>query len=70
MVVAGLANKMAAFSNRLTPRSMQRAAMRKIMAVKQRPFGSPMRSPCPYSVCTSTTPATALIAPAICGETL
>jgi hypothetical protein len=23
-----------------------------------------------YSVCTSTTPATALIAPAICGETL
>jgi len=31
MVVAGLANKMAAFSNRLTPRSMQRATMRKIM---------------------------------------
>ncbi len=31
MVVAGLANKMATFSNRLTPRSMQRATMRKIM---------------------------------------
>src|SRR5438270_731054 len=31
MVVAGLANKMAAFSNRLTPRSMQRATMRKII---------------------------------------
>jgi short-subunit dehydrogenase len=31
MVVAGLANKMAAFSNRLTPRSMQRATMRRIM---------------------------------------
>ena len=32
MVVAGLSNKMAAFSNRLTPRSMQRATMRRIMA--------------------------------------
>jgi uncharacterized protein len=32
MVVAGLANKMAAFSNRLTPRSMQRTIMRRIMA--------------------------------------
>ena len=31
MVVAGLVNKMVAFSNRLTPRSMQRATMRKIM---------------------------------------
>jgi short-subunit dehydrogenase len=31
MVVAGLANKMAAFSNRLTPRSMQRATMQRIM---------------------------------------
>jgi short-subunit dehydrogenase len=31
MVVAGLSNKMAAFSNRLTPRSMQRATMRRIM---------------------------------------
>jgi hypothetical protein len=31
MVVAGLSNKMAAFSNRLTPRSMQRAMMRRIM---------------------------------------
>ena len=30
-VIAGLANKMAAFSNRLTPRSMQRATMRRIM---------------------------------------
>jgi short-subunit dehydrogenase len=31
MVVAGLSNKMAAFSNRLTPRSMQRATMRRLM---------------------------------------
>jgi short-subunit dehydrogenase len=31
MVVAGLSNKMAAFSNRLMPRSMQRATMRRIM---------------------------------------
>jgi uncharacterized protein len=31
MVVAGLSNKMVAFSNRLTPRSMQRATMRTIM---------------------------------------
>jgi hypothetical protein len=31
MVVAGLANKMVALSNRLTPRSMQRATMRKII---------------------------------------
>jgi hypothetical protein len=31
MVVAGLSNKMAAFSNRLTPRAMQRATMRRIM---------------------------------------
>jgi short-subunit dehydrogenase len=31
MMVAGLSNKMAAFSNRLTPRPMQRAMMRKIM---------------------------------------
>ena len=31
MVVAGLSNKMAAFSNRLTPRSIQRATMRRIM---------------------------------------
>jgi uncharacterized protein len=30
-VVPGLSNKMAAFSNRLTPRSMQRATMRRIM---------------------------------------
>jgi short-subunit dehydrogenase len=30
-VVAGLPNKMAAFSNRLTPRAMQRATMRRIM---------------------------------------
>jgi short-subunit dehydrogenase len=32
MVIAGLPKKMAAFSNRLTPRAMQRAAMRRIMA--------------------------------------
>jgi len=32
MVVSGLSNKMAAFSNRLTPRSMQRATMRRIMS--------------------------------------
>ena len=31
MVVAGLSNKMAAFSNRLMPRSMQRATMKRIM---------------------------------------
>src|SRR5207302_10721458 len=31
LVVAGLSNKMATFSNRLTPRSMQRATMRRIM---------------------------------------
>src|SRR6266705_2986151 len=31
MVVPGLSNKMAAFSNRLTPRSMQRATMKRIM---------------------------------------
>ena len=31
LAVAGLSNKMAAFSNRLTPRSMQRATMRRIM---------------------------------------
>jgi short-subunit dehydrogenase len=31
MVVAGLSNKMAAFSNRLTPRSMQRATMKRIV---------------------------------------
>ena len=31
MVIAGLPNKMAAFSNRLTPRGMQRATMRRIM---------------------------------------
>ncbi len=31
MVVAGLANKMAAFSNRLMPRSMQRATMKGVM---------------------------------------
>jgi short-subunit dehydrogenase len=31
MVLAGLSNKMAAFSNRLMPRSMQRATMRRIM---------------------------------------
>ncbi|MGY8638523.1 SDR family oxidoreductase [Bradyrhizobium sp. 14AA] len=30
-VIAGLSNKMAAFSNRLTPRSMQRATMKRIM---------------------------------------
>lgn len=30
-VVAGLSNKMAAFSNRLTPRAMQRATMRRIV---------------------------------------
>src|SRR5215218_5142543 len=30
-VIAGLSNKMAAFSTRLTPRSMQRATMRRIM---------------------------------------
>jgi uncharacterized protein len=30
-VVAGLSNKIAAFSNRLTPRSMQRATIRRIM---------------------------------------
>ncbi|MCP3720740.1 SDR family oxidoreductase [Paraburkholderia sp. CNPSo 3281] len=30
-VVAGLSNKMAAFSNRLTPRSMQRATLRRIV---------------------------------------
>jgi short-subunit dehydrogenase len=30
-VIAGLSNKMAAFSNRLTPRSVQRATMRRIM---------------------------------------
>jgi len=30
-VVAGLSNKMAAFSNRLTPRSMQRTTMRRIV---------------------------------------
>jgi short-subunit dehydrogenase len=30
-VVAGLSNKMAAFSNRLTPRAVQRATMRRIM---------------------------------------
>jgi hypothetical protein len=30
-VIAGLPNKMAAFSNRLTPRAMQRATMRRIM---------------------------------------
>jgi uncharacterized protein len=32
MVVAGLQNKMAAFSNRLTPRAMQRATMTRILA--------------------------------------
>jgi short-subunit dehydrogenase len=31
MTVAGLSNKMAAFSNRLTPRAMQRATIRSIM---------------------------------------
>src|SRR6266496_3172898 len=31
MAVAGLPNKMAAFSNRLTPRAMQRATMKRIM---------------------------------------
>jgi short-subunit dehydrogenase len=31
MVVPGLSNKIAAFSNRLSPRSMQRATMRRIM---------------------------------------
>lgn len=31
MVVSGLANKMAAFSNRLTPRAMQRATLKRIM---------------------------------------
>jgi uncharacterized protein len=31
MVIAGLANKMAAFSNRLTPRSMQRATLKRIV---------------------------------------
>lgn len=31
MVIAGLANKMVAFSNRLTPRSMQRATLKGIM---------------------------------------
>jgi short-subunit dehydrogenase len=31
MVVPGLSNKMAAFTNRLSPRSMQRATMRRIM---------------------------------------
>jgi uncharacterized protein len=31
MVIAGLSNKMVAFSNRLTPRSMQRSTMKKIM---------------------------------------
>src|ERR1051326_3144881 len=31
MVVAGISSKMAAFSNRLTPRSMQRATMRRIV---------------------------------------
>ena len=31
MAIPGLANKMAAFSNRLTPRAMQRATMRRIM---------------------------------------
>jgi short-subunit dehydrogenase len=31
MVVAGLSNKMVAFSNRLTPRSMQRATMKRIV---------------------------------------
>jgi uncharacterized protein len=31
IVVAGLSNKMVAFSNRLTPRSMQRATMRRIL---------------------------------------
>jgi len=31
MVIAGLTNKMAAFSNRLTPRSMQRATLKRIV---------------------------------------
>jgi short-subunit dehydrogenase len=31
MVIAGLANNMAAFSNRLTPRSMQRATLKRIV---------------------------------------
>jgi short-subunit dehydrogenase len=31
MVIAGLSNKMVAFSNRLTPRSMQRATMKRIV---------------------------------------
>jgi len=31
MVIAGLFNKMAAFSNRLTPRSMQRATLKRIV---------------------------------------
>jgi short-subunit dehydrogenase len=31
MVVAGLLNKMVAFSNRLTPRSMQRATLKRIV---------------------------------------
>ena len=31
MVIAGLSNKMVAFSNRLTPRSMQRSTMKKIV---------------------------------------
>jgi short-subunit dehydrogenase len=31
MVIAGLSNKMASLSNRLTPRAMQRATMRRIM---------------------------------------
>lgn len=31
MVVAGLLNKVVAFSNRLTPRSMQRATLKKIV---------------------------------------
>jgi short-subunit dehydrogenase len=30
-VISGVSNKMAAFSNRLTPRSMQRATMKRIM---------------------------------------
>ena len=33
MVIAGLSNKMAAFSNRLTPRSMQRATVEKVDGV-------------------------------------
>lgn len=31
MVIAGLSNKMVAFSNRLTPRSMQRATMKRVV---------------------------------------